>query len=155
MEPALRFVSAGGSKIQPQIPCPDPVRNREIVPSRCECLDVRGDWQRYGLSRQRAETKGDGTCRLDYDGASCDAPPAMKHTDLLTQILAFLWIASIIFSCACATSGRFGKNVMKSRYSTSACLNVPCAYHASAMASFARGTSSGSGQVLMRFSSTV
>jgi len=57
----------------------------------------------------------------------------------IPQILALLWIASI-FSRASATSGRFGKNVMKSRYSASACLNVPSAYQASAIESFARGT---------------
>jgi hypothetical protein len=66
--------------------------------------------------------------------------PEILNRSFLRQFLAhfpvLLWIESI-FNCACVTSGRFGKNVMKSRYSSSACLKAPSAYHASAMESFA------------------
>src|SRR5215469_4307370 len=55
------------------------------------------------------------------------------------QKLVFLWI-ELTLRWASATSGRLGKNVMKSRYSDSACLNACSEYNESAIESFARGT---------------
>src|SRR5579859_4344702 len=55
------------------------------------------------------------------------------------RLFCFSWMDAS-FDRTSATSGRCGKNVKKSRYSTSACLRLPSAYQASATESFARGT---------------